>query len=348
MSAPSRPGRTRATIRDVAALAGVGIKTVSRVINNEANVSAQMRERVQHAVVALNFQPNEGAGALRRSDHKTRTLGLLLDAVDNPFSATVNRAVEAVATTRDTAVFAASFDDDADRERALVEAFTRRRVDGLILTTISADHGYLQAEREQGTPIVFVDRPPVGLLADAVLTDNEAAAALATEHLLAAGHRRIAHLADELAISTARDRSEGFAAAMRRAGAGSSPLQVDGLRSEVEAEAAVRRLLTLADPPTALFTSQNLVTVGAVRALHSLGRQHEIALVGFDDLMLADLLDPGVTVVAQDPTRIGTLAAERLFSRLDGDTAPEQTFVVPATLLVRGSGEIPAPTAAPR
>src|SRR5919202_1479547 len=109
---------------------------------------------------------------------------------------------------------------------------------------------------------------------------------------------------------------------MARAGAGSSPLQVDGLRSEAEAEAAVRRLLTLADPPTALFTSQNLVTVGAVRALHSLGRQHEIALVGFDDLMLADLLDPGVTVVAQDPTRIGTLAAERLFSRLDGDTAP--------------------------
>jgi LacI family transcriptional regulator len=348
MSAPSKASRTRATIRDVAALAGVGIKTVSRVINNEANVSAQMRERVQHAVVALNFQPNEGAGALRRSDHKTRTLGLLLDAVDNPFSATINRAVEAVASARDTAVFAASFDDDADRERALVEAFTRRRVDGLILTTISADHGYLQAEREQGTPIVFVDRPPVGLLADAVLTDNLEAAVLATEHLLAAGHRRIAHLADELTISTARDRSEGFATAMGQAGAASSASQVDGLRSEAEAEAAVRTLLAVADPPTALFTSQNLVTVGAIRALHGLGLQHKVALVGFDDLLLADLLDPGVTVVAQDPTRIGTLAAERLFSRLDGDTGAEETFVVPATLLARGSGEIAAPGTARR
>jgi LacI family transcriptional regulator len=344
MSAPSRPARSRATIRDVAALAGVGIKTVSRVINNEANVSAPMRERVQHAVTALNFQPNQGAGALRRSDHKTRTLGLLLDAVDNPFSATINRAVEAVASGRDTAVFAASFDDDADRERALVDAFTRRRVDGLILTTISTDHGYLQAEREQGTPIVFVDRPPVGLLADAVLTDNREAAVVATEHLLAAGHRRIAHLADELTISTARDRSHGFASAMG-AVPGTSPLQVDGLRSQAEAEAAVRELLALDDPPTALFTSQNLVTVGAVRALHGLGRQHEIALVGFDDLLLADLLEPGVTVVAQDPTRIGTLAAERVFCRLDGDTGPEETLVVPATLLVRGSGEIPAPGA---
>ena len=345
MSPGSRSGRTRATIRDVAALAGVGIKTVSRVINDEANVSAQMRERVQHAVVALNFQPNQGAGALRRSDQKTRTLGLLLDAVDNPFSASINRAVEAVASQRGTAVFAASFDDDPDRERALVQAFTRRRVDGLILTTISDDHGYLQAEREQGTPIVFVDRPPLGLLADAVLTDNEQAACTATEHLLRQGHRRIAHLGDELGISTARDRRQGFRRALGAAGPGAQPLEVDGLRSEAEAEAAVRELLALAEPPTALFTSQNIVTLGAVRALHDLQRQHEVALVGFDDLPLADLLDPGVTVMAQDPKRMGTLAAERLFARLDGDAGSEETLVVPARLLVRGSGEI-APVAA--
>lgn len=347
MSTPSKPVRTRATIRDVAALAGVGIKTVSRVINDEANVSAQMRARVQHAVVALNFQPHQGAGALRRSDQKTQTLGLLLDAVDNPFSASINRAVEAVASRRGTAVFAASFDDDPERERALVDAFTRRRVDGLILTTISDDHGYLQAEREQGTPIVFVDRPPIGLLADAVLTDNEQAAGTATTHLVAHGHRRIAHLGDELGISTARDRRDGFRGALAAAGRAAQPLEVDGLRSEAEAEAAVRQLLALAEPPTALFTSQNLVTLGAVRALHDLGRQHEVALVGFDDLLLADLLDPGVTVMAQDPTRIGTLAAERLFARLDGDAGAEKTFVVPARLLVRGSGEItPAAAAA--
>src|SRR6188472_3127598 len=138
MSAPPPvlSGRTRATIRDVAALAGVGIKTVSRVINDEANVSPQMRERVQRAVVALNFKPNQGAGALRRGDRKTSTLGLLLDAVDNPFSASINRAVEKVASQRETAVFAASSDDDPERELAMIEAFSRRRVDGLILTTI--------------------------------------------------------------------------------------------------------------------------------------------------------------------------------------------------------------------
>ena len=168
----------------------MGTKTVSRVINDEANVSPQTRARVQRAVTALNFKPNQGAGALRRGDRKTLTLGLLLDAVDNPFSALINRAVETVAYSRDTAVLAASSDNDPHRERVMIDAFTRRRVDGLILNTITEDQGYLQAEREQGTPLVFVDRPPIGLLADAVVTNNYEAAVEATQHLIRQGHRR--------------------------------------------------------------------------------------------------------------------------------------------------------------
>lgn len=342
MSAPpSTPaGRPRATIRDVAAFAGVGIKTVSRVINNEANVSPAMRDRVQRAVSTLNFKPNAGAGALRRGDRRTRTLGLLLDAVDNPFSAAINRAVERVASRRATAVFAASSDDDPERERQLVDAFTRRRVDGLILTTIATDHGYLQAEREQGTPLVFVDRPPVGLLADAVLSDNYDSARRATEHLLQHGHRRIAHLGDETSISTARERSRGFHDAMAAAGV-VEPLEELDLSSQELATRAVHRLLGGAGPPTALFASQNLVLLGTIRALHTLGRQEQVALVGFDDLLLADLLQPGITVLAQDPTEIGTQAATQLFARLDGDQSPVRTTVVPTTLITRGSGEIP-------
>lgn len=334
------PASTRPTIRDVAALAGVGIKTVSRVINDEPNVAPATRERVQRAVRTLNFQPHQGAGALRRGDHRTRTVGLLLDAVDNPFSASINRAVEEVASARKTAVFAASNDDDASRERAVVQAFTRRRVDGLILTTISEDHGYLQVERERGTPIVFVDRPPVGLLADAVLTDNFSAARRATQHLLDRGHRVLAHLGDELAISTARERRRGFCSAVADAGDRVRSLDVHGLRTAEQAEAAVHELLARPEPPTALFTAQNIVTLGALRALHAAGRQHQVALVGFDDLLLADLLEPGVTVVQQDPSAIGTLAAQRLFARLDGTAGPEETLVVPARLVARGSGEI--------
>ena len=342
MSSEVPSARTRPTIRDVAALAGVGIKTVSRVINDETNVSPQMRARVQRAVTALNFQPNQGAGALRRGDRKTLTVGLLLDAVDNPFSAAINRAVEMVASKRGTAVFAASFGDDPDRERAMVDAFTRRRVDGLILTTISADHGYLQAERAQGMPMVFVDRPPIGLVADAVLTNNYEAAVAATQHLIDRGHRRIAHLGDDLAISTARDRLRGFTQAMVGAGlANVDTVRSASSRSEDEALSVVTALMALDPRPTALFTSQNIVTIGAIKALHRLGLQHEVALVGFDDLLLADVVEPGVTVMAQDPVQIGTVAAEVVFARLDGDDGPAQTTVVPATLIIRGSGEIP-------
>jgi LacI family transcriptional regulator len=267
--------------------------------------------------------------------------------VDNPFSASLNRAVESVASTRHTAVFAASFNDDADRERELVDAFTRRRVDGLILTTITADHGYLQPEREQGMPIVFVDRPPVGLAVDAVLSNNYEAAYQATQHLIDHGHRRIAHLGDELAISTARERQRGFTDAMVRAGL-TYPLaqrHIDNLRSEQEAYAAVQRVLRLANPPTALFTSQNVITIGAIRALHHLGRQNEVALIGFDDLTLADLLEPGLTVVAQDPVALGRRAAELVFDRLDGYDGPARSAVIPTTLIARGSGELPPPPA---
>jgi LacI family transcriptional regulator len=335
--------RVRATIRDVAALAGVGTKTVSRVINGEANVSPQTRERVQRAVLALNFKPNQGAGALRRGDRKTLTLGLLLDAVDNPFSALINRAVETVAYGRDTAVLAASSDNDPQRERIMIDAFTRRRVDGLILNTITEDQGYLQAEREQGTPLVFVDRSPTGLVADAVITDNYEAAIEATQHLLNRGHRHIAHLGDEPAISTAWGRLRGFSDAMAKAGLANTSRQVNGLRCEHDSYAAVHGLMQVDKAPTALFTSHYLLTLGAIRALHDLELEERIALIGFDDIVLADLVRPAITVMAQDPTRLGTLAAERIFARLDGDTSPVQTVVVPAKLIVRGSGEIPPP-----
>jgi LacI family transcriptional regulator len=342
MSDPARirAPRGRATIRDVAALAGVGIKTVSRVINHEANVSVATREKVEQAVVALSFTPNQGAGALRRGDRKTLTLGLLLDAVDNPFSAAIHRAVEGAAWERQTAVFGASFGEDPERERALVEAFTRRRVDGLVLTTISDDHTYLQTERDQGVPMVFVDRPPRGLEADTVLTDNREAAATAVAHLMAHGHRRIAFLGDDLEVSTARERHRGYAETLAGAGILSGPVDT-GIRSVEAAYEAVRTLVTGPDRPTALFTGQNLVSIGGIRALHDLGLQHEVAMVGFDDVFLADMLEPALTVVAQDPAEMGRTAAARVFARLDGDDSPAVTSVVPARLIVRGSGEIP-------
>ena len=137
---------------------------------------------------------------------------------------------------------------------------------------------------------MFVDRPPNGLIADAVVTDNYEAAGLATRHLLGFGHRRIAHLGDELIIQTAVERRRGFTDAVRAAGLSEgASTSTDNLRSEHEARRAVTELMSIAEPPTALFTSQNLVTIGAIRALRDLGLQHQVAVVGFDDIDLADL-----------------------------------------------------------
>lgn len=327
-------------MRDVAKLAGVGLKTVSRVINQEPNVSAATIARVLSAAERLEYRPDVNAGNLRRTGRKTRTLGLVVGSVANPFSGAVNRGVEDVAAAHGTAVFASSLDDDASREADIVSEMLRRRVDGLILTTVRKNQSYLVPEQRRGTVLVFVDRQPTGIDADAVVTNNAEAAGIATRHLQAHGHRSIAYLGDRSELWTARERHRGFGEAMQSAGLSSDLHAIDDLHDEGGAFEATMRLLRSDHRPTAIFTSQNLVTIGAIRALRELGLHREIALVGFDDIPLGDMLDPGVTCVAQDPYAIGSIAAERVFARLDGDHSDSQVYVVPSTLVVRGSGEI--------
>jgi LacI family transcriptional regulator len=337
----------RATIRDVAALAGVSVKTVSRVVNREGGVSAALTERVEEAAHRLGYRPDHGARTLRRTDRRTATIGLLLEDVENPYSAALHRAVENVARTRGVAVLTASVDETPERERELVTAFASRRVDGLIIMPVAPDQAHLDAERRAGVPVVFVDRSPPAFECDSVVADNAGGATVATRHLLGAGHRRIAFLGDRLAIATTHERRAGYLAALELAGI-DVPAQhvVTDLPTIEAAEAAAVALLQSSAAPTALFTAQNLVTIGAIRALRRLGRHRDVAVVGFDDFVLADLLEPGVTVVAQDPRGIGRLAAELLFRRVDGDAGPYLRQVLPTRLITRGSGEIPPPVLA--
>ncbi len=338
------PSTPRATMRDVAALAGVSLKTVSRVLNREAGVSPAMSARVQQAADELAFQLNLGARSLRRSDGRTATIGLILENVDNPFSSALHRAVENVARQQGVSVLAGSLDEDAERERELVAEFSSRRVDGLVIMPTGTDHAYLMPERRAGTPMVFVDRAPGRLDADVVLADHQSGARNGVAHLITGGHRDIGFLGDLVRIPTAQQRHAGYVEAMHAAGLPVAPGATVRDVSTVEAaDAATTRLLSGDRAPTALFTAQNLVTIGALLALRRMGRQHEVALVGFDDFMLADLLDPPVTVVAQDPHAIGRLAAEQLFRRTAGDASPYSTVVVETRLIPRGSGEIPPP-----
>jgi len=241
-------------------------------------------------------------------------------------------------------VFSASLDEDPARERELARAFSTRRADGLLLVPAGPDQSYLASELRAGTAIVCVDRAAGGLLVDSVLTTNATGSAEGVRHLIAGGHRRIGFLSDRLVISTARQRYDGYLDALKIAGLAPDPtLAVHDLGDPAAADRAATMMLAGPRPPTALFTAQNLVTIGALRALRRLGLERSVALVGFDDFPLADLLTPGITVVAQDPTAIGRIAATLLFNRIAGDTSPVATHLVTTTLIRRGSGEIAPP-----
>ncbi|MGI5273954.1 LacI family DNA-binding transcriptional regulator [Nonomuraea sp. CA-218870] len=324
----------RPTMKDVASAAGVALKTVSRVVNGEPGVHPATADRVRAAIDRLGYSRNESARVLRRG--RTSTVGLVIEDVADPFYAGLGRAVESVAAAHGCLLLSASSSEDPAREHELVRAFCARRVDGLIVVPAGADHSYLRPELDAGTPAVFVDRPPgPGLDVDTVLADNAGGAALATRHLLAHGHRRIAFLGDQPTIFTAARRLHGYRTALGRL----YDERLVSMRAPTldSVREALDRMLALDRPPTALFTGNGRLTVTALRVLA--GRP--TALVGFDDFELADLLRPAVTVVAQDPARMGRVAAELLFRRLSGDGGPAEHPVLPVALVRRGSGELP-------
>jgi LacI family transcriptional regulator len=329
---------SRPTMSDVADAAQVSLKTVSRVVNGEAGVRADTAERVQEAIARLGFRRNDVARALR-SGQVSRTLGLVIEDMANPFYSGIMRGVEQVARENGLLMISGSSDESGERERELVLALCERRVDGLIVVPASDDHAYLLPEMRLGVRVVFLDRPPCGIEADTVLVDNVGGAETATQHLLAQGHRRIAFVGDTPTLFTAAERLAGYRRALERADVAFAERLVRmGLHDSDAAEQATRELLALADPPTAIFTGNNRNTIGALRALPTTDRR--VALVGFDDFELAELLPIPVTVVAASPLDLGREAATLLLDRLGGSDKAPRTLVLPTTLLARGSGEV--------
>jgi LacI family transcriptional regulator len=323
---------------DVARRAGVSLKTVSRVVNEEPAVRGSTIRSVQAAIAALGFRRNDSASALRRGT-TTRSLGVLLENVSDPFYSVLTRAAEEVALRHDYLVFTGSSDEDAARERSLALAFCSRRVDGLVIVPTPSDHRYLASEVRAGTHVVFADRPGPGLAADAVLVDNAGGTAAAVAHLAAHGHKRIAFLGDDLRIYTAAERLRGYRRAAQRLGLAQDEALVSmGTPTEESVRAVMARFAALRRPPTALITGNNRITVEALRFLAASPAARP-ALVGFDDFELSEVVVPAVTVIAQDPAGLGATAAEMLFSRLAGDRRPPLRVVLPVRLIARGSGE---------
>ena len=318
------------TMRDVAAAAGVSLKTVSRVVNDESHIHAKTRAKVMQAIHELGFRPNEIARSLRPG-RSSATIGLLIEDIANPFYSGIARGVEEVAHAHHYMVVMASNEKIGNQEQEMVSALLRRRVDGLLLVPASHHHSYLQTEIERGIPITFIDRPPEDVVCDTVLLDNRGGTRSGIELLLQQGHRRIGYIGGDLSIFTGTERLAAYHEALSAWDIALDPTIILANRHVTEeAERAATQLLTLADPPTALFADNNRMTVGVLRAFAAL--QRSVALVGFDDIELGDMMPYPFTVIKHNPQVIGQMAANLLFDRLATPDLPPQRVIFPTIL----------------
>ncbi|MCZ2860322.1 LacI family DNA-binding transcriptional regulator [Blastococcus sp. VKM Ac-2987] len=325
------------TMRDVAARAGVSAKTVSRVFNDDPHVLPETRARVGDALRELGYVPNSVARTFRTG--RPPALGVAVPDLADPFFAVLAKAVEDVAVRADLAVVVSSTGYDARREAGALESLLRRSLSGLVVAPTSSDQAHLGTWATR-LPIVFVDRPPRGLTADAFTGDDHEGGRLATAHLVAHGHRDIAFVGDDPAMTTTGERLAGHRSAL--ADAGLPPrdeLVAFGADDRESARRVVARLRSAASPPTALVSGDARTTMALVPVLAG----SSWAVVGFGDFPMAHMLSPALTVVDQDPATLGRLAAERVVERLG---APDRRFrrrtIVPVRLVERRSCWSPA------
>jgi LacI family transcriptional regulator len=330
--------RGRATVLDVARMAGVSGRTVSRVVAGGDNVSPETRTRVLEAVQVLRFRPNRLARDLRAGGIST-TVGFVVGDLSNQFYSQVAAGIERVLGELGLTMLLAATRDDASREPRTVGAVLEHRVLALLLVPIGEDHAYLEHEAALGTPVVAVDRPAANVDVDSVVFDNAVGAANAVRSLIAAGHRRVAFVGSDRTIYTHRERLAGYRAALGEAGIQPRPAWIRTDAPDAgSAEHAARELLQQTDAPTAIFAGNNLAAMGVLRALRD--RARPIGFIAFDDFDLADML--GISVVAHDPDRMGSEAARlALSSQGDDPNRPSRQIVLPTRLIQRGSGEIP-------
>ncbi|KMS91501.1 LacI family DNA-binding transcriptional regulator [Prauserella rugosa] len=327
------------TMRDVAALAGVSAKTVSRVFNNDEHVLPETRARVELAMRELSYVPNAVATTFRNG--RAPVVGVVVPDLLDPFFAAVAESVNQVAVEHGMSTMVTTIGDDARQEGTLVGRLLSQSLSGLVIAPVATDNAYLARWAEK-LPIVFVDRAPSGVSADAFLEDDEGGARMGVEHLLARGHRRIAFVADLSDVPTGRSRLRGYRAALSEHGIDrDETYEMFGVLDRESAADAVARLAALPEPPTAIFSSNARSTMALVPVL----RRQPHAVVGFGDFPMADMVTPAMTVIDQDPALLGDHAARRVFDRLEH---PKRRFrrrtVLPVRLIERESCKVAPPT----
>ena len=352
-----RDGQSQPTVRDVAASAGVSTATAARALGGYGRVSTEVRAKVAEVAAALGYRPNVLARSMITGT--SHTLGVVIADIENPFFASVVRGITDTAHSRGFEVILVNTDEDVEKERVAIGVLLDKRVDGLLVAAAATqDVGHLQEAVRHGLPLVCLDRMVPGLDADAVVVDSQRAAHNAVSHLLRLGHRRIAIVAgadSDLTPDAQLQRAPvwglpgvlpdaarlgGYLTALQAAGVAVDPDLVRTCRyGRDPAARETAALLRLPEPPTALFTTDAIITLGALESIVAAGVTipDQLSVVGFDDAEWATLLRPPLTVVAQPVYDLGVAATRRLLERIDGDAQPPQVVVLDTTFIVRGS-----------
>jgi LacI family transcriptional regulator len=335
-----RLNSAKVTIRDVARLSGVSPMTVSRVINESERVRPDTRRRVEQAISDLGYVPSRLARGLSRQ--RTGTLALIVPDVANPFFTLTVRGAEDVARRAGYRVLLCDTRTDLSVEREVIEEMIAHRVEGIVIAPVSdRSRRHLRRLSRFGVPFVLVDRTVAGVEADVILGDSVGGARQLVEHLISLGHHRIGFIVESDEVSTARDRRRGYESALETAGIPVDPaIVVHATVDPSGGSEGMRRLLELEDPPTAVFTVNNLVALGAIEAVRGAGLEvpDDVALVCFDDIEYASRLYPFLTVMEQPAEAFGTLGTQLLLDRIAGRGPKRPSSVVlPAEFVVRRS-----------
>ncbi|QTE28279.1 LacI family DNA-binding transcriptional regulator [Pengzhenrongella sicca] len=335
------------TMGDVARAAGVSVSTVSHVVNETRPVRAATRSAVLAAIDAVGYRRNSLARALATS--RTRTVGLAISALSNPYFGGLVHAIEARLSAAGYSLVLADTHDDVHREAAVLGQMLERRLDGILLAPAAgAADGSLPVVLATGTPLVLIDRF-AAVPCDQIAPANREPSRLLTAHLAELGHRRVAVVAGLEGLHSSVERLDGYRAAVAAAGLDDDPsLTVAGGSSQEQAHAGVRALFAGPGRPSAVVVLNNAMTIGTLRALRELGLAvpGDVALVCYDDFEWADLFSPGLTAMAQDIPRLGAGAVELLLARLAtpsfAELAPRRLRVPPAFAHRDSCGCVPA------
>ncbi|HEY1648842.1 MAG TPA: LacI family DNA-binding transcriptional regulator [Terracidiphilus sp.] len=325
------------SIKDIARLARVSHPTVSRALQNSPLVNAQTAAKIRKIADEAGYRASAVARGL--VTRRTRTIGLVVTTVADPFASEVACGVEQTANDHGYSVFLADSNADPAREKKVVQAFAERRVDGIIVTSSRVGALYLPLLAEMMVPIILVNDQYPGAFVHSVMITNLEGMRAAAEHLVGLGHRRIAYLGDQFGYQSDAERLAGYRAALD--GAGIPPMPELVVRGDGKAEAAMaamEKLLVLAQPPTAVCCYNDMSALGAMRQIRVRGLRvpEDISVAGFDDLFFASYTQPPLTTVRQPMRRMGQLAMENLFKLMSGEESVAQVKV-DTELVVRES-----------